>query len=381
MPSNRGRGCRLLAALLALLAVCGVAGVASAFLLDLPALTEERLGPSAANLNPIQERLLAAYLMARQSALDAPAGDPAATLELEVNEGEMASSVVDRLLVAGIVRDSFLLRTYLRYRGLDVGVEAGNYQLSGEMTVRELAEALQTARPLEIVFGVPEGWRREQIAEAIPGSGLSFAPDDFLAAAQTRPPATYSFASELPDPSSLEGFLFPDTYHLDPEATALDLVLAMLDDFERRVDPELRLGFSQSGLSLYQAVTLASIVEREAIQPDERPVIASVFLNRLATGMNLDADPTIQYALGRQPDGVWWKSPLMLDDLSFDSPYNTYLYPGLPPGPIANPGLASLQAVAHPADTPYFYFRALCDGSGRHVFAETFEEHLGNACP
>ena len=161
MPSNRGRGCRVLAALLAILAVCGVAGVASAFLLDLPALTEERLGPSAANLNPIQERLLAAYLMARQSALDAPAGDPAATLELEVNEGEMASSVVDRLLNAGIVRDSFLLRTYLRYRGLDVGVEAGNYQLSGQMTVRELAEALQTARPLEIVFVVPEGWRRE----------------------------------------------------------------------------------------------------------------------------------------------------------------------------------------------------------------------------
>jgi UPF0755 protein len=144
----------------------------------------------------------------------------------------------------------------------------------------------------------------------------------------------------------------------------------------------LREGFQQQGLSLFQAVTLASIVQREAIVEDEMPLIASVFLNRLKAGMKLESDPTVQYALGYQEEsGKWWKSPLSLDELKVDSPYNTYLYSNLPPGPIANPGLNALKAVAFPAQTPYYYFRAACDGSGKHTFAETFEEHQLNACP
>jgi UPF0755 protein len=129
-------------------------------------------------------------------------------------------------------------------------------------------------------------------------------------------------------------------------------------------------------------VTVASIVEREAAVADERPMIASVYLNRLAIGMKLEADPTVQYAMGYQYDtGEWWNLNLTQDDYyAVDSPYNLYLYEGLPPGPIANPGLSSIQAVITPAESPYFYFRAACDGSGRHVFSETFEEHVGNAC-
>jgi UPF0755 protein len=114
---------------------------------------------------------------------------------------------------------------------------------------------------------------------------------------------------------------------------------------------------------------------------EEMPLIASVFLNRLAAGMKLDSDPTVQYALGYNPGKeTWWTNPLSLEDLQFDSPYNTYLYPGLPPGPIASPGLAALQAVAFPAQTPYYYFRADCGGAGKHAFAETFEEHIQNEC-
>jgi UPF0755 protein len=127
-------------------------------------------------------------------------------------------------------------------------------------------------------------------------------------------------------------------------------------------------------------VTLASIVEREAAVAEEMPQIASVFLNRLALGMKLDADPTVQFALGRQPDGGWWKAGLTFADLEIDSPFNTYRFAGLPPGPIANPGLASLEAVAQPTETVYLFFRAACDGSGRHLFAVTFEEHQANAC-
>jgi UPF0755 protein len=155
----------------------------------------------------------------------------------------------------------------------------------------------------------------------------------------------------------------------------------MLNDFDQRLTAADRAGIAAQGLNLFQGVTLASIVEREAVVADERPLIASVFYNRLAAGMNLDADPTVQYALGFTTQGGWWKSPLDAADLLLESPYNTYRSAGLPPGPIANPGLDSLRAVADPATSDFFYFRAMCDGSGRHAFARTFDEHLQNACP
>jgi UPF0755 protein len=153
-------------------------------------------------------------------------------------------------------------------------------------------------------------------------------------------------------------------------------------NFENQVNSELRGGFSTQGLDLCQAVVLASIVQREAMVEEEMPIIASVFFNRLNSGAVLASDPTVQYALGyNQSQGTWWTNPLSLEDLQVDSPYNTYIYAGLPPGPISNPGLAALKAVAFPAQTPYYYFRAACDGSGRHLFSETFDEHLANECP
>jgi UPF0755 protein len=156
----------------------------------------------------------------------------------------------------------------------------------------------------------------------------------------------------------------------------------ILMNFEAQVNPELRSGFATQGLDLCQAVTLASIIQREAILDEEMPLIASVFYNRLNSGAVLASDPTVQYALGfNQKQGTWWTNPLSLNDLQVDSPYNTYIYPDLPPGPISNPGLSALRAVANPAQTPYYYFRAACDGSGRHLFAETYDEHLTNECP
>jgi UPF0755 protein len=381
MPTGRRRGrLSLLVLLILAFAICGAVWLLGVFALGTPDRAEGLLGQPSPSLNPIQQAFLATYLMAKLEALDSPAGSPEASLDLNIAQGEPASAVISSLQQAGVVNNPSLLRAYLRYRGLDVGIEAGDHRLSGSMTVRELADALQTARPLEIVFGVLEGWRLEEIADSIPTSGLAFLPEDFLAAAHTRPSA-FSLSSEVPDPFSLEGFLFPDTYRLAPEVTAAEVVEAMLANFDTRVGPDLRQGFLDHGLTVYQGVTLASMVEREAVQADERPIVASVFYNRLGAGMRLESDPTVQYALGLQLDGRWWKSPLTLDDLSIGSPYNTYLIAGLPPGPIANPGLASLQAAAFPADTPYYYFRALCDGSGRHAFAETYEEHLGNACP
>jgi UPF0755 protein len=175
--------------------------------------------------------------------------------------------------------------------------------------------------------------------------------------------------------------LYPDRYRLARDITPESLVNLLTENFQMKLSPDLTAGFERQGLSLHQAVTLASIVQREAVVADEMATIASVFLNRLAAGMNLDADPTVQYAIGYNPrQGTWWTNPLSTDDLKTDSPYNTYLYPGLPPGPISNPGLDALRAVAYPEQTDYYYFRAACDGSGRHSFARTYEEHVGNGC-
>jgi UPF0755 protein len=334
------------------------------------------LGAPSPSLPAWQTPLLAAFLVIQQGELDRPAGDPQASTILEIEPGETATDAVARLADAGVVRDPFLLRTYLRYRGLDVGIEAGRYTLQGRQTLREIASALQRAADSRYTLVVPEGWRREQIAVALGEMDLAFSPAAFLAATRISPP--WDIGGQ---PPTLEGFLFPDSYRLDPRWAAPDVVELMLETFEARVDAELRRTFQARGLTLLEAVTLASIIEREAALPEERPLMASVFFNRLALGMKLQSDPTVQYGLGLQPDGEWWKNPLTAADLETDSPTNTYLHAGLPPAPIANPGLSSLKAVAFPPETGYLYFRTTCDGDGRHAFAETFEEHLQNACP
>lgn len=338
-----------------------------------------KLGEPAVELDPVNRIFLTGYLWMNINSIDSPAGDPSILVELEVAQGENATSVIGSLKSAGIVDDEALLRNYLQYRGFDRGIEAGSYTMRGEMTIREIATALQRADPEAIQFVILEGWRREQIAEAIDVLGLSFSSTDYLSATQ-RPPDYFLYSDQFPVFASLEGFLFPDTYSVSPEMDAEEFVLRMLENFVNRLTPELLAGIERQGLDLYQAITIASIVEREAVVHDERDLIASVFLNRYEIGKLLEADPTVQFALGLQGSGSWWKAPLSFDDLEIDSPYNTYRYPGLPPGPIANPGLESIRAVAFPAESVFFYFRATCDGSGMHSFAITFEEHQQNAC-
>jgi UPF0755 protein len=178
-----------------------------------------------------------------------------------------------------------------------------------------------------------------------------------------------------------EGLLFPDSYLLPRSTTPLELVQRLTHNLALHLDAELLGALERTKLAAYDGIVLASIVEREAVHEDEQGQIASVFLNRLRLGMKLESDPTVQYALGFDHDQrTWWTNPLSGGDLEIDSPFNTYLYPGLPPSPIANPGMAAIRAVADAPATPYFYFRARCDSSGYHAFAETFDEHLRNGC-
>jgi len=229
-----------------------------------------------------------------------------------------------------------------------------------------------------VTFVVLPGWRVEEIAESLATSGLPITYDEFLSVAKT-PTGQFDF---LAGAGTVEGFLYPDSYILSRTISPEEMIEKMLRNFAAHLTPDLVNGFERQGLTVYQAVTLASMVEREAVQDEEQASIASVYLNRFKIGMKLDADPTVQYAIGYNIlQRTWWTNPLSLLDLETNSVYNTYKYEGLPPSPIANPSLEALRAVAFPAETPYIFFRAKCDGSGFHEFSETFDEHLQNVCP
>ncbi len=369
MP-KRGAGCLVFLFLLAL----ALGGAAAWAWVQAPA----RFGPPAPQLGPWQRLRYSVLLLRESPALTRPLDPDAAPQPFEVALGEPVGQVAARLEAEGFLADGEAFRHYLVYRGWDVSLQAGRYQLSAAMTAQEIAAALQDPLPQEAELVVLAGWRLEEVAAALPASGLETSPEAFLLAAH-MPPTGYDF---LQGAASVEGFIAPGAYALPRDLDALSLVEAMVQRFGLLLTPDLREGFARQGLTVYQAVTLASIVQRESVLEEEMPLIASVFYNRLQAGMRLESDPTVQYARGYDAArGGWWPVPLTVDDLQLDSPYNTYRYAGLPPGPIASPGEAALRAVAFPAQTPYYYFRAACDGSGRHLFARTYEAHLQNACP
>jgi len=343
-------------------------------------------GSGALTPDNIERQILAFSLRLREQELSVPAGDNPRPRPFVISPGEPARFVAARLAAEGFVRDADLFNLYLRVTGFERRIEAGNFMLAETMTIPELAESLQTALFEEVVVTIPEGFRVEEIADRLAENNV-MEPDIFLAA--VRQPRSleifedYDFLQDLPADASLEGYLFPDTYRLPVFAAQPELVLAaFLDNFEAKVGRDGLVG-GGSGLSGRNLVTLASIVEREAVQADERPLIAGVYINRLngacaaeVGGNYLQADPTVQYARGTV--GNWWWKPQRIEEYAtVTSPYNTYLNPGLPPGPIASPGLSAIEATRNPAASEYCFFVATGD-DGRHVFARTLAEHEQN---
>jgi UPF0755 protein len=338
------------------------------------------------NLSPdaLELRLVGLYLRMQDQVVQTPAGADKSLRPFSIEQGETAMTVSTRLQEEGLISDADLFRLYMRYHGVDQRLAAGNFELSPDMPMPEIAERLQRPQIEEIVVTVPEGMRAEEVADLLNVRGIMDG-EAFLSmvrggSATARALGDYPF---VPDGlTSLEGYLFPDTYRLPARATPGDLIQRMLDNFGQRVNSEVLAPATQAGRGLSQVITMASIVEREARRADERPLIASVYWNRVSGacsaetgGAYLQADPTVQYAAGR-PGEWWWKPPSVEAYQQVLSPYNTYLRPGLPPGPIASPGLSAIQAAADPATTQYCFFLAMGDGS--HVFASTLAEHQVN---
>ena len=296
-------------------------------------------------------------------------GYDAAEVLVEVPKGTDAVTILRSLESAGVLANADLARLYLIYEMGDPYLRAGEYRFADPLATPEVLARLVRGDIVTYPVTIIEGLSLAETAQALSAAG--FGELEIFLATMGDPARVADLDSQAQD---LEGYLFPDTYRFAKGTTETQIVDAMVGTFRRlyeeSVDP-LRAVTDER--TVREIVTLASIVETEAQLDEERPVIAGVYAHRLRRGMPLQADPTVIYSLTLAGE---YDGNLRRDDLKFDSPYNTYVYPGLPPGPIASPGLASLQAAALPADVPYLYFVSRNDGS--HVFAETLREHNRN---
>jgi UPF0755 protein len=338
------------------------------------------LGDSSVIRSPqnVEEFVLSLYLQSQSEIINTPISDDPAPVPFTVEVGENAATVAAQLAEQQLITDQDVFRLFLRYNQLDASLEAGDYELRRNMNMREIAQALQKANFEEVVITIPEGWRAEQVAEHLTQQNIMDG-SLFLATVRQGTGVDHPLLADRPAGASYEGYLFPDTYRLPIKATPEDLIGRMVENMASKIPPNALDLAAGRGYSFYEILTIASIVEREAVIPDERPSIASVYLNRLAEGMYLQADPTVQYAMGYQTDsGQWWKTPVTLEEYSqVNSPYNTYMNPGLPPGPIASPGASSINATLQPAETTYLFFMG-CGGEGAHLFAVDFATHEAN---
>ncbi len=292
-------------------------------------------------------------------------------VKIEIQPGTPGQTIGQQLEKAGLIRSTTAWNLWSRWMSLRDragGFRAGTYEVSPTQPLDEIAQQIWEGQVVQVSYTIREGWSLKQMAEYLESIGF-FPAKDFLAATKKIPKSDYPW---LPDGiPHLEGFLYPDTYNIEPELISVDgIIQQMLNRFEQVALPLYQKNQGQTKLDILDWVTLASIVEKEAVIASERNLIAGVFVKRLELGMALGADPTVEYGLGINQTA---DQPLTLAQVNTPSPYNTYINPGLPPTPIASPGVASLEASLFPEDTDLLYFVAKYDGS--HVFSRTLAEH------
>ena len=298
-----------------------------------------------------------------------PISDDKTPIRIVIPRGRSASQVAQELYKKGLIRSPFVFKFYVQLTGKTKNIQAGEFQLSPNLSIPEILEVFSKG-PLQLWVTVPEGLRREEIAGR------------FIEGLEMQGAQAETFGQEFLESSEgKEGFLFPDTYLFPRNATASAIVKVMNQTFEKKIDDELRGVIAKSDFTLEETITLASIIERETKTSEERPIVAGIFMNRIDIGMGLQADATVQYAVASERCTVdsgqcnWWPI-LTKEDLAIDSPYNTYKFKGLPPAPIANPGLSSIKAAIYPEDSDYFYY--LHDPGGKIHYAKTLSEHNEN---
>ena len=289
-------------------------------------------------------------------------------VSIEIPSGSSTKDIGDILVDNGIVKSTFGFRLFSKINDYDGRYIAGHYNLSSGMTSEEICETLCSGETIAIVFTVPEGYNLSEITDLLVGNGFVDRAS-FEAYLENGNFTDYPFLKYAqPGKNRLEGFLFPSTYSLPPGSTEEDIIRAMLDKFQEEFTDDMKKKGEDLGYNLNEILTIASIIEKETPVDSDRPLVSSVIYNRLDIGMYLGMDSTVLYSLGEH------KQNLTYDDTSVDSPYNTYINFGLPPGPICCPGKKSLEAAVNPADTDYIYFVVSPAGDGTSNFSDNYEQ-------
>lgn len=313
--------------------------------------------------------LVAGYFYYSNSLYAVSREDNASEAEIIIPKGSSVKTVADILENKNIIKDSFVFELYCKLNKKADKIKAGKYSISNSLELPEIVDVLVSGKGLvdTLKFTIPEGYKLDQIVEKLNSLGV-VSPEQIEAALDSQK-YDYGFISEIPDrEKKLEGYLFPDTYEIYKDTTAEAIIDKLLGRFDRIFTEEYRNRAKELNMTIDQIITLASIVEREAKLDSERKTISAVFHNRLKKKMMLQSCATVQYLFKEQKEVLTYK------DLEIKSPYNTYINTGLPPGPIASPGLKSVEAALYPEDVDYLYFVAKDDGS--HIFTKTYSEHI-----
>jgi UPF0755 protein len=312
-------------------------------------------------------------------AVNSPVQDESEQIIFSVEEGNKTREISNKLKEEGIISSPFYFDWYAAFRDIDTKIQAGEYALDKNMNIKEIAAILSVgnSQSREKTIKIIEGWDINNIAQYLeeqhgfsakefikltePGEGTCF----------SRDICQFSNIESIPAGKSLEGYLFPDTYRIFSDATTEDVIAKMLSNFGTKISGQMLADIENQGKNLYQIITMASLVEKEVRKTEDMKIVSGIFWNRIKRGQPLESCATLAYVLGEN------KSQYSIEDTKVDSPYNTYKNYGLPPGPIANPGLNAINAAIYPAETDYLYFLNEL-GSGKTHFAETFEEHARN---
>lgn len=299
-----------------------------------------------------------------------PAGIPVGGTLFTVNAGESGAGIARRLEEEGLIRSSLAFQGFLRLGRVQTELKRGTYRIEPGMRSRDILDLLVSGKQALIRVTIPEGYTMRQTAEALEAA-LVVEKNSFLAAAKAP-----GLLKELGIPApNAEGYLYPDTYFLSPGTSGAEIVRLMVTALRTRLAEKLPESLDLSPQELHDRIILASIVEREYRRPEEAPRIAGVFWNRLRIGMGLQSCATVVYII-TEIQGKKHPETLYTQDIEIRNPYNTYIYRGLPPGPIANPGMTALEATFRPENSRYLYFRLLDPETGRHYFAESLDEHI-----
>jgi UPF0755 protein len=311
-----------------------------------------------------------------------PSAASSTPVQVTITSGMRAKNVAELLEKSGLIRSSFLFSGWMKVAGEGSRFQAGVYELTPGMTRDQIVAKLNKGDIIAaatIRFTIPEGFTVQQIAARLSETGAVDKNKFLEAAGQTSQFTGSLWTKDIPTDKSLrfplEGYLFPETYEMKRESTEADIVNRMLAELDHKLDqlPEdWQITMEERGLTVHQLLTIASLVEREVVIDEERPIVSSVIQNRLKKKMPLQIDATIQYLLDKQ------KELLLEPDLKVESPYNTYLHPGLPPGPIASPSFKSIEAALYPDETDYLYYVTKKDGTNTHLFAVSYKQHQKN---